>query len=298
MTAHHMYPVDQPLFTSVLVDEIAEASRKAGPKPHAADTRFRYSDCGSCARKMSYVALGIEPSDPFDLGSLWVMWIGTMIHEHLQAALEKKFPGAKSEVVSVTPACDSSGSADEVAEGEVITSVVVEWQGGKTLYELKTMGGYAFKKSIGLSNTKGGTLGDPDGPRMSAILQGAVNALANDCETLIVGEIALESVSKGIAYRTGMRDRDRFIAEWQFPRAYWEPLARREIARQAAILARLDSEELLGERVIVDDNGEELKINPDASRPHWSCSYCSHQQRCLDDGPDPVPVPVELKESA
>jgi hypothetical protein len=283
------HPVPHPFLTACILNELAARDHS---KPTAHGTRLRYSSSGSCTRKLGDEAHGLEPTDPFDAPSLWVTFLGSIIHEHAQAAIANKYGAAATfEVTSMTVECDSSGSADAVVLLQVSTEIgdVV-----KVLWELKTVNGTAFKMGIGVDAKKyGPSPKGPKGPRWTARLQAAVNALANDCDLVVIGYLAMEGISKGLAERCGLSELDRVVAEWVYEREVWEPWARAEIQRQAEVLDSLDVGNL-PERWVINDDGEAIPLAPEASRRPWNCDYCSFLTRCLEDGPGLVPVPVEI----
>lgn len=266
----------EPLFSHYfIVDQMAENAER-GKKPQAFDTPFRYSDSGKCARAMSYSALGYE-GEPFDAPSTFVTGLGTHIHELVQAAIGKRHPDAQFEVASQV--MTSSGHTDGIIPGTAL---------GKVQYELKSMGGTAYKKSIGV-NTRG--LTEPSGPRFSAVLQAALNAQANDCDTIVIGHIALEAISRQMAIRLELSEARRFIAEWFIPKEVWEPLADGEILRQHRIIEDLD-EGFLPPPIAIDDDGVGVNLDPSNNR-YWQCHYCSYKTQCEADGPGRVAVSIE-----
>jgi hypothetical protein len=281
------YPVASPLFVSCLADEIVAARAAAGPKPKAHDTLFRYSRAGSCARLLAMDAAGIAETNPMDECGAWVTFLGTLIHEHVQAAIERRFPGAQAEVTSVIVEASVSGSADEVIP-PVEALAVVGWEGGKVLFELKTIGGTGFSQAIGV-NRKAYKRDTPKGPRVSAKRQAALNAYANECDTVVVGYLATEAISKGLAEKLGLSDRDRYCAEWWYSREDWEPLAKEEIRRMGAVKALLE-EGVIADRWAVEDDGTQKLLNPELARPDWKCLYCGHFDVCKTVGPGEVPL--------
>lgn len=266
-----IYPVSEQLFTDSWARELAE---KNTDKPKAFDTMFRYSDAMNCSRRLVFDALGVKKSDPIDPAGLHVTTLGTYIHERVQECIERRYPGAKAEIKSSLEL--TSGSADEVVGSSVITAVI-PWEGGDCLYELKSIGGFGFDKAVGL-NRKGYKLGSPEGPRISAIVQGGLNALANGCETLVVGYIAMEAVSKGLAEKVGFGEYDRFTAEWHIPREVWEPLALAEQARLERLADYVAARELPPGDAY--EKGSWIDISPLDVRPFWSCQYCPHMTTC------------------
>ena len=98
----------------------------------------------------------------------------------------------------------------------------------------------------------------------------------------MVGHIALEAISKGLAEKWDVSEFMRFIAEWIIPKEEWEPLADLETARQMKIIDSVESGSL-PHRMAMDDDGHEVNLDPESSR-YWQCQYCSHRTRCMSDG--------------
>ena len=215
--------------------------------------------------------------EPFDAPSTFVTGVGTDVHEKVQAAIAKRFPDAQFEVPSQV--VTSSGHCDAIIPDTAL---------GKVLYELKTMGGFGYKKSIGFTN---GGIKEPQGPRFSTILQSALNAKANGCDTIVVGHIGLEAISRGLAGRHGLSESHRFIAEWVIPKEVWEPLADAEMTRQLGIIDDVNSG-VLPDRYAIDDDGREIGLTPENKTQPWQCQYCSYQEQCVSDGPGNVPVQI------
>lgn len=294
-------PVMKPLFTDALAQELVDAAKTADRKAKAFDTRIRFSDSGRCARELAYSDLGVEP-ELWDAASLHVAFIGTTYHELLQGAIQRRFPGCKIEIKGIVPEADNSGHCDAMAEGSVILVVVTDWKGGRTLYELKTKGTYQFDKAVGIMR-KSYKRSDPKGPALEVIMQGGMNARAHDCETLVVGYVCFENFSVGLAERVGLRQMDRFLAEWHIPKNVWEPLVEREIERlqevmQSVDLGYLPEREVYDEDPWYQDHVAELKtIAPEPTKHAWNCDYCSFRARCEEDGPGTVEIPVAIRKT-
>lgn len=263
----------EPRYTHYFLEDAMQANLDKGRKPQAFDTPFRYSDSGKCARAMAYSSMGYL-GEPFDGPSTLVTNIGTYIHELVQESIGRRHADAQFEVASEVIV--SSGHTDGLIPSEDL---------GLVQYELKTMGGTAFKKSIGFTNK--GMSPNPQGPRYTAVLQAALNAQANNCDTIIIGHISLEAISRQAAARMGLSEWQRVIAEWVIPKEVWEPLAGQEIARQLAILDDLNSG-YLPIPIAIDDDGGEVNLDPSNSR-YWQCSYCSYKIQCEADGGGRVP---------
>jgi len=244
-----------------------------GKKAQAFDTPFRFSDSGKCGRALAYSSLSYE-GEPFDAAGTFVTGLGTLLHEIVQEAILKRYPDARFEIPSQTPT--SSGHADAIIPTEDL---------GLVLWELKTMNGTAAKKAIGF-NTKG--WGEPSGPRYSTVIQSALNAQANGCDTIVIGHIALEAISKGLAEKWEVPEMMRFISEWIIPKEVWEPIADREIVRQLRIIDSME-DGFLPHRTVVDDDGMEISLDPENSR-YWQCQYCSYVNQCKQDGGGEPPI--------
>lgn len=264
-----------PAFGHVLADYIAGLDHD---KPTAAGTRFRHSDAGRCARALAYTALGQEPTNPATPSGLWQMNVGTYGHELIQAALVKKYGDAvQCEVVCVwSDGFDGSGHADAL--------VVIE--GRRVLVEVKTSGAFGWDKSVGV-NRKSFKRSDPEGPKTGALIQGALNALALDCDELVIVMLSMENASVNLAERLGLTEVERFCATWTYPRSVWEPWAVAEKARVSKVLEQLD-DGYLPERIALDDDMAPSVLNPDLAAPDWRCGYCVYRDRCTVDGPGTI----------
>lgn len=307
-TASGWTPDSAPRWAQLLAEKWQRENEAEGPRPHAIPgTRFRHSDAGGCARKLAYKAAGIAETDPMDVTGVWNTHLGTMIHDAWQEALREAHPDAEIEVTSQA-FDDGSGSMDALITigfgmerppltGPVETRVVS--------YELKSVGGYAFKAAVG--KVRRGT--PPEGPKHEHVIQGSLNALAHGADELVIGYLAKETLSKSY---DEVPEISRFTAEWTLTRAEYEPIARLEIERVEGILSLLDGGELAARKVpgtpgeIVDPAGSRwVKTNavgqPTDLGTVWNgsfCSYCSHYSLCVQtpSGRIPVETAVKLRE--
>ena len=265
--------------TDSLIREWVEAERERGKKPTAHDTRFRYSGAGDCARYLAYAALDDSTDSTMDAGGVWVTGLGTRIHEWVQEAMVRRFPNAKLEIPTTLGL--TSGHCDAVVPATDMEAAFPGWDGGDVLYELKTMGTTKFDKQTGIKR-RYRKIENPDGPAMTAIIQGGLNAMANNCETVIIGSIALECVSVGVAGAIGLTDFERFIAEWVIPREVWEPAAEAELRRIEKIDTLLQGGLLPDRERVANLNGdpEPIKFERD-----WKCNgYCEYADQCFMAG--------------
>jgi hypothetical protein len=271
-----------PILTGALA--LALQEKALIQKPTARGTRFRYSSSFGCERSQAYAALGSEVTEPMDEAGAWATGLGTIIHELTQAEIAKRYPSARFEVSSQTD--DVSGSCDSLIGVE---DVGTNYGGTHVLWELKTMGGYGFDTQVGWNRTRATfTQRGAQGPKLGAITQAGMNAKGImrenpeiDIQTIIMGAINFEALSKNKARTMGVLGLNRFVAEFEIPRDEWEPLADYEIQRMAGIGAKID-DGILPDRVGRDDSGGFVSLRPLGS--DWQCDYCSYRTTCLDDG--------------
>jgi hypothetical protein len=206
------------------------------------------------------------------------MGLGTLIHEAVQKAILAKYPQALFEVPTkvndyISGSCDAFIPNTEV---------------GNVLYELKTMGEYAFDQQVGFKRGFGKlALKQAEGPKQGAIVQAGMNALGfeaqtfpSQVDTLVLGSLCLSTVSVKMAAQVNISDFARFGAEFHVPRAIWEPLAKEEINRLTEAAETIDLG-YLPDRWAKDDYGADVHLDPLSSC--WQCDYCVHRQTCADD---------------
>jgi len=265
-----------PIYGAVLSEWMAATD--VG-KPTAHGTRLRYSSTSGCAMQLGLTAAGIAPTNPIDLAGRHVANIGTGVHDQWQTALEWRYPDWKWEMEksSIIPEADLSGSADGYG---------VAPDGHKVVLELKNMGGAAWRIASGLPG-KGDKIKAGEGPRQSAVTQGAVNAYALDADEVVWPLLSMEAVSVMRAERMGLTERERFVSEWSMTRDEYTPVAETEIARHVAVLDLVDGAGVLPERLVpkwspgsgvYDPNGQ--FIEDSSTTRYWGCAYCSHADVC------------------
>lgn len=280
-----MKKIPHPILTAVLGEEMHEAAQTS--KPTAKGTPLRYSAAHSCLRQQSYNAYSAVATEPVDFAGAWVMGMGTLVHEALQEAIGRRFPGAEFEVASMHDR-HLSGSCDALITGKVFADAgLEEFSDINVLWELKTMGTYSFDKQVGWNRMRG-TLGTAEGPALKAIAQAGMNALGIEAERgitidyVVMGSITFEALSKQKSERMGIEDTERVMAEFWIDRDEWEPLARRELQRMSD-LADVLERGYIGATLAIDDDGSEKKLSPTGS--DWNCAYCQFRTVCIQDGP-------------
>lgn len=275
----------QPAVTHLLAEEWYE--RSSIPKPTALGTPLRYSSAYACGRQMGYAALDAEPSNPMDEAGAWATGLGTLIHEQLQQAILRRYPGAMFEVASMVGGV--SGSCDALID---VNDIGTHFGGTHVLYELKTMGTYGFDKQVGWNRMRSQLTGG-EGPSKKAIVQAGMNVLGMEkyedlhrgplkIETVIMGTVGFEALSKNKSESMGVDGYNRFLAEWAIPRDEWEPLALDELERMASLEEAI-SGGFIPARIGRDDDGERIELNPRGGK--WQCDYCQYRALCNEDGP-------------
>jgi hypothetical protein len=215
------------------------------------------------------------------------MFLGTAIHEAFQEAAVAKW-GADAVVVEAKVRWD-----DLDASGHI--DLVVKANGLVYVLELKTMGGFAYKSSIGLVTGKNARIEEPEGPRVTAILQGALNALAYGADVLVIAEMALESVSKGNAAQAGLTEIGRFASEWHYTQEEYLPWAYGEKNRLGNIIDVVKAD-MLPDTFVVNSHMRQERLNPGNVNDktglpwQWQCAYCPHLEACQHIGLGEVPL--------
>lgn len=280
------WPPDRTVrFMSVLAEKWQAEDRKVAK---AADTRFRHSDGGGCARAIAYAALELPWSNPVDISGIHVMERGRILHELLQEALRERY-GMGAEIDCIIDGFDGSGHADGLVDTTQETDPPSDMlKGWRIVAEYKTVGGYAYKLAVGERS-------EPRGPRWMYVVQGALNAKALHADELVIGLLSVEAISQQVADRKHYTDVQRFAAEWTLTRDEYMPIADAEIERVSNILAGLDRGELpsrtipdpeMPRRHVITDprKGVWVEFNDKGevidSKTTWQCAYCRWQDTC------------------
>lgn len=271
---------------SILTQLLAEEWATKPAKPTAMGTPLRYSGAHGCSRQMGYFAFGATPTDPMDEGDSWAPGIGTLLHESAQYAIGRLYTTAQFEVVS-TLGNYLSGATDALVETQEIQAVTGESLGGThVLWELKTMGEWAFDKQVGF-NRRANKIDRGIGPKPEAIAQAGMNALGIESgdstiriETLLMGSLCVSTMSVAKAKAMGVSGFARFGAEFRIPREQWEPAALEELGRMELIGEQL-AQGVLPDREAIGD-GEPVFLNPRGK--DWRCDYCQFRSVCVADG--------------
>ena len=267
----------------LFVHRIAEAWADGSEAPSQPEgTLWRGSWAGMCARKVAYMTLGEEKTDPPSTADYWRMGLGSVVHELLEPAIQKWLDNDKT----VTVEEEISVSLGEHGNGH-IDLVLNTDDGKKIVLELKTINGFGYKMSV----EKG------QGPRHSHVLQGSMYAHAVDADLLVIGYLAMENISPNRAASLNIDDIGRFASEWHYPKAEFTQWAIEE------------TERLEGIAVAAHAAGSAMNIprrfahsDPDIPFPAevtdprkgtwtsgtsfgraWQCGYCDYQTRCISE---------------
>lgn len=251
--------------------------------------RWRASWAGMCARRVAYEVAKTEISDPTTAADAYRMNIGTMLHEDIQAVIERAYPGSKVEMAV------KIGDGDVFGAGSIDVYLLLPDE-RKILIEVKTINPTGWK---GLFGQREG------GAKYQAVMQGAVSAasLPEDQrpDQVVIAYFALEATQPAVRDRSGMIPTEfgRFAAQWTYSREEYEQIASEEIARMERIVQ------------IVDDDGVHFvpRVIPDPWKPRheivdpaqseyrernrdgwatkkvrtWECNYCPFQSHCAAD---------------
>lgn len=248
-------------------------------------TRVRASWAGDCARSLAYHVAGVEETDPATVADCWRFNVGTLVHEHIQAAVMAAFPGSQSEV-KVSIGEDGSGHMD---------MLIIKPDGSRVSAEIKSINGTGFRRMMSPNG---------EGMRIKYLLQGALNAAAMDPvpDELLIAVFSLECMSPGEARKAGVTDEyNRFAGQWSYSPEVFLPIAERELKRMNRVIELVDEgpqgylnvprlipdPELPRHEVVNPAKGTiETKDRDNRSTGLgwvWQCTYCPFQTQCTED---------------
>lgn len=313
-------PDAEPRYGQLLAEAWHELTRERDHQKSRTDVDryIRLGWGGKCARDIGYRLMGVEPSNPADLAGEWRMGLGTLVHEHLQAALVKAFPtasiehvvGAEHDEVMGLPV---SGRTDVfLVENKDVSPLlpgVVSIHPKRIAIEVKTVNGFAFKKQIGAG------AGPAEGPRSGAIFQAALNGRALGADEVTVVILSMECLSdqalRSFVAKVGGEPRPdrKFVAEWTWPMADLDEMVDRELKRLAKIMEMVDARlaepteiaplpplpprsiplEMPARARVTDPSKGTWLLEVDGNAIQagstWMCGYCDYHDQCIADGP-------------
>ena len=247
-------------------------------------SRVRASWAGMCAKRIAYEIHGVEITNPKTVADAWRFNIGSILHDHIQGFVQKRFPDSLVEV-KVQIGEHGSGHMDVLVsrkDGEVERRISIG---------LTTVNGFKYKQLV-----------SREGPAHEAVMQGALNAASMDPppDELMIAYFSLEVISpkQFLTMRGLTSEYNRFAAQWTFTREEYEQIARDELHRLNRIVALVDehgpgavpriipdpdlpphivTEPLKGNYVITQGSGR------GAPGWAWQCGYCPFKSKCADD---------------
>lgn len=284
-----------PALGSAIAVALVAHEQARGPLPMASDTaKVRHSWAGGCARRIAYEIEGVTPPEPADANpsSAWAFRLGRITHEIVQAALIEQFGRHGATVldeVKLAPNATRAGTADLIIEFPEPTPCGLAEPVTRLLCEFKSMGGFKFGKQV-----------EEEGPAVSAYLQAAMNAVAADCDAMVIGAMALDQFSPARAkkvYGPDWRPEERFWAEWWYSRSEFEADGIAEGLRMERIAKMVSEGKKVPRHVPVEMPDMARVIDPRTGRWEqrtpdgqiraagflWLCGYCPFQTHCAND---------------
>jgi hypothetical protein len=230
-----VYPDPELTFGGVLADAWWQKWRGQPEKERAMpELPFRASMSGSCSRQIWFYCHNTTVTEPETAADVWRANLGTIVHELFQDELAVLNDNEEIDSWSIEDNVDLS-SLGIRGSGHQDLYVLMS-NGRKILVELKTAGGFAFKKSTTQFKGPG------EGPKYGHIIQACLLARAMECDEVHIVYMSLECISKGMTLKLGLdSEYRRFVAEWTYDLADEElsELLDRETAR---IIDAIESE--------------------------------------------------------
>lgn len=284
-------PVEAKAVTDLLFASMPERDPNKRPDP---ETPYWASMAGQrCSRQLHYQFTN-APQAPRSKTSEYRMWLGTMVHQAFEKAIEgdDRFVGEQRIILTESCGIPGTGRADlsvRNPEGSARPYAKV--------IDYKTAGGFPFK--LAATTFKGG----PNGPSFGAEVQTALAVVALDADAGAVMNLALETLSPEFG-TSSMDDIGRFAAQWTFDRARADALVAGERNRVLPVLTAtraglLPHRELslpgvpTGATVVDTAKGLWVTTTADgnvtATGKAWPCNYCDYRDQCEKEGPGTAP---------
>jgi len=283
----------QPFLVHKLAEEWSE-DNEAPSMPE--DKSWRGSMAGSCARQVAYKLLDVPPSNPIDLAGFWNMGLGSSIHADVEASLHRWADTQPN--VEVIAEHEMELGLHGYGHADMLVMMDIPWVGKvKVLFELKTVGGFGYKNMIGINKERA-----CEGPRWSALLQGAMYAKAVDADLLVIGYLAREGLSPYMAKTYNKSEVDRFGAEWHYTKEEYMVVADEETRRLDLIAKHVNEGDTNEIRPRFSKSDPDIPWPAEISNPAtgawqlhddldnlvntgktWMCGYCQFQDQCIRD---------------
>lgn len=268
-----------------LEDIVLEVGRAGDDKPHAIEgTRWRASMAGTCMRQNAYYISGTPKSEPMGAEDYYRMQLGTDMHARIETILAARMPHLEFEgkVDLRELGIDGSGHFDM-------------WDPQtKTLYEIKTINGFGFKKLAAWANATG--------PRFSHVMQAGLYGTVLGAEQVCIVYLNQEVISPNEQDKNSLEPIESWVTTFTIPIDDIDVAG--EITRLKFVFDTLDDEELGLDAVPryepemppaarvtqpkpVKGNAPWVKLNaegqPEKAGNTWRCGYCAWQTRCQKD---------------
>jgi CRISPR/Cas system-associated exonuclease Cas4 (RecB family) len=251
--------------------------------PEAGPYRGSYAS-KRCDRALWYSMKGIPASNPPGLADAWRFGMGHTVHEMLQKIVAELFEGAEVEKIIDLRAIDIPGSAH--------ADLVINYEGERTLIEIKSINGFGFKMSATPFK------GPAEGPRSGHVIQAALAAKAEGCTRVVIAYLSLEVVGAQLAADYSDSEAGRFAAEWHYTVEELEPIIAAETERISYLMRSLDADKPIPRRLVdhgipegalITDPSSGMWVVTEGRAIHdtgdtWMCAYCDFRDRCLEDG--------------
>ena len=246
---------------------LIEQREKEGPRGTAFNTSGRGSMAGSCSRRISFEALGVEQTDPITETTLLAFHIGTALHELTQLAMQDQWNMQLEVGVDLRPlGYPISGHADGVYNPYPQSSTTAIW-------ELKTKTGYGFREAANSGH-----------PERHEVAQASMYALAvPNCQYVHLVYLAKDTTYGRNAVKAGQTvewflDMDEPVpgCDGMTPRQ----IGHAEATRIGAIMHETFEDRMLPERFIPGEGVVDFVPAPDSRDKPWRCRYCQWNALC------------------
>ena len=246
---------------------LIEQREKEGPRATAFGTSGRGSMAGSCSRRISFEALGVEQTDPITETTLLAFHIGTALHELTQLAMQDQWNMQLEVAVDLRPlGYPISGHADGVYNPYPQSSTTAIW-------ELKTKTGYGFREAANSGH-----------PERHEVAQASMYGLAvSNCQYVHLVYLAKDTTYGRNAVKAGQTvewflDMDEPVpgCDGMTPRQ----IGHAEATRIGAIMHETFEDRMLPERFIPDHGIVDMVPYPDSKDQPWRCRYCQFNALC------------------
>lgn len=234
--------------------------------PLPAVLHSRASSAGGCSRAIGFAVAKVPPTELPTLDSLVNFRVGDAVHDLVQAAVLRANPDAQKEVPVVIDDY-MTGHVDVLTPDEVI--------------EIKSQSEFGFEAATKgrlqyVEGKERRVRGEPEGPKFEHVLQAGIYAHATGRKRMRIVYVR-KTATKG----------EPTVAEWTVALDDVIEDVTYELMRHAGIVISVRSGALPNRSLVGEDAPD-----PDAIKPHWRCTYCSHLSLCRRLGPGTVAIPA------